>query len=119
MIRNLCHAHRYADEGTDDNTVEEGCFHILRNQYSTNQNTDDSEESRRGEFTQGNKSSLAGCDDTCVLQPDKGYNHTAPRRDGMPQILRYAVEYDLPDIEKGDQNKDDTLNQHNCKSRLP
>jgi len=119
VVGNLRHAHRDADDGRGDDAIEQRALHPAGHKDAAQHDGDDAEDRHRGKFAQAYECSFFGHDDLGVLQSDEGDEHTDAGRDGVTQVLRNGVENHLTNIEEGDEQKDESLDEHDGQRLLP
>ena len=106
--------HRGYDDG-----YKEGSLDTAGYEYTTQHDGQDAQQGLGGKLAKGYKSIGVRHHDTGVLQTDKGDKHADAGRYGVAQVAWYAVQYLLAHIQKGYQDKDDTLDQQGGQRLLP
>lgn len=110
---------RNANEGADDDAVEESTAHTKFHQHGTQ---NDAQASQRGggiEVTERNECGIIGYDDARVFQTNEGDEETNTRRNGEAQALRDAVHNLFAYIESCEHNEDESFDEDSSERLLP
>ena len=92
VLRKLGHAEGDADDGHDQDGIEEGTAHLECQEDGTQDDTAHGNQRRGRPRGEGRHRGIVGYDDTAILQSDEGDEKADTHRDGVTQIDRDGID---------------------------
>ena len=95
ILGNLRHTEGNADDGHDQDGIEEGTAHLECQEDGTQDDTAHGNQRRGIPRAEGSHRGIVGYDDTAILQSDVGDEETNTHGDGVTQIDRDGFDNSL------------------------